>query len=75
MRKELSIILTCVFLFNIILPVQSISDSEVLNNFSSNTLLEGGWLERINGINVVHLNGSFYEMGYQYGYLLKEEIT
>jgi len=37
--------------------------------------LNGGWLEKINGINIVHLNGSFYEMGYQYGFLLKEEIT
>ena len=33
-----------------------------------------GWLEKIYGINVLHLNGSFYEMGYQQGYLIKTEI-
>ena len=36
--------------------------------------LQGGWLEKINGINVLHISGSFYEMGYQQGYLLKTEI-
>ncbi|PIU67341.1 MAG: peptidase C45, partial [Armatimonadetes bacterium CG07_land_8_20_14_0_80_40_9] len=26
------------------------------------------------GINVLHLQGSYYEMGYQHGVLLKEQI-
>ena len=37
-------------------------------------ILDGGWIEEINGIKVLHLNGSYYDMGYQHGYLLKDEV-
>lgn len=33
-----------------------------------------GWMEEIDGVKVLHLNGSFYEMGYQLGSFLKYEI-
>lgn len=33
-----------------------------------------GWLERRNGYLVLHLNGSPYEVGYQHGVLLRDEI-
>lgn len=33
-----------------------------------------GWLERVDGYFVLHLKGSPYEMGYQHGALLKEDI-
>lgn len=36
--------------------------------------LDGGWLEEIDGVPILHVTGSFYEMGYQQGYLLKDEI-
>ena len=36
--------------------------------------LNGGWLEEREGIKILHLNGSYYDMGYQHGFLLKEEI-
>lgn len=36
--------------------------------------LDGGWIEVIDGIRILHLEGSNYEMGYQHGYLLKDEI-
>ncbi len=32
-----------------------------------------GWLERIDGYQVLHLKGTPYEMGYQHGALLKED--
>jgi hypothetical protein len=35
--------------------------------------LDGGWIKEIDGVKILHLNGSYYEMGYQHGYLLKEE--
>ena len=43
---------------------------------SSNQVLKcgSGWVEEQNGIKIVHLKGSFYEMGYQYGQLLKYEL-
>ena len=38
------------------------------------TLLDGGWLEERDNITILHVNGSFYQMGYQHGYLLKDEV-
>jgi hypothetical protein len=36
--------------------------------------LDGGWLEEISEVKILHLNGSYYDMGYTHGSLLKEEI-
>ncbi|MFH1012928.1 MAG: C45 family peptidase [Thermoplasmatota archaeon] len=36
--------------------------------------LDGGWLEDIDGVSILHVSGSFYEMGYQQGYLLRDDI-
>ncbi len=36
--------------------------------------VEGGWLETRSNVTVLHLNGSYYEMGYQHGRLLDERI-
>ena len=36
--------------------------------------LDGGWLEEKDGVLILHVSGTHYEMGYQHGYLLKDEI-
>jgi hypothetical protein len=36
--------------------------------------LDDGWLEKRDGITILHVSGTNYEMGYQHGYLLKNEI-
>lgn len=36
--------------------------------------LDGGWIEEIDGVTVLHLSGSYYDMGYQHGYLLSDLI-
>ena len=36
--------------------------------------LDGGWIEEINGVTVLHVSGSHYDMGYQHGNLLKDKI-
>ena len=33
-----------------------------------------GWLEKIDGLHVLHLKGTPYEMGYQHGALMKEDV-
>jgi len=33
-----------------------------------------GWLEKIDGLHVLHLKGTPYEMGYQHGALLKQDV-
>ena len=38
-----------------------------------NDLLAGGWIEEIDGIKILHISGTNYEMGYQHGYLLRNE--
>lgn len=37
-------------------------------------LLTGGWVEIQDNITILHVNGSNYEMGYQHGSLLKEQV-
>jgi hypothetical protein len=44
------------------------------NTTSTITCLNGGWLEEREGVKILHLNGSYYEMGYQHGFLLSDEI-
>jgi predicted choloylglycine hydrolase len=46
------------------------SSDSLFNHFE---LIDGGWLEEYNGVKILYVNGSNYEMGYQHGYLLKEE--
>jgi len=43
------------------------------NNFNTPHFLENAWLRECNGVNVLYVNGSHYEMGYQHGFLLKYE--
>ncbi len=38
------------------------------------SFLEGGWVEEKDNITILHVSGSYYEMGYQHGYLLKEKV-
>jgi len=38
------------------------------------SLLDDGWVEVQNNITILHVSGSNYEMGYQHGYLLQEEV-
>jgi len=36
--------------------------------------LDGGWVEERDGVTILHVSGTYYEMGYQHGYLLKDKI-
>ena len=36
-------------------------------------LLQGAWLKEIDGVKVLYVTGTNYEMGYQHGYLLRNE--
>ena len=43
-------------------------------NISYNPL-DGGWIEVIDGVTILHVSGSNYEMGYQHGYLLNDMVN
>jgi len=63
--KKLGFLLICFF---------CISKGFCLSDSDSSSLLEGAWLKESNGIFILHLKGSPYQMGYQHGRLLKDQI-
>ena len=72
--KIITILVFAIFLVNII-PVGGILRTTSLDNpeILKYKLQEKGWLEEINGVKILHISGTNYEMGYQHGNLLKEE--
>jgi len=40
---------------------------------TNKNVIDGGWVEERDGIKILHISGSNYEMGYQHGYLLRNE--
>jgi len=67
-----------VFFLLITVAIPAVGTSEVLINreskFINGDLLDRGWIEDRDGVTILHLNGSNYEMGFQHGFLLKDEI-
>ncbi len=67
MKKKLLGLCITLLLFSNLLPILS-------NAEDSYDPLNGGWLEEINDVSILHLSGTHYEMGYQHGQILEEEI-
>jgi hypothetical protein len=67
MTKKIIVILICSLL---IVPLLTIG-TYASKNYNH---LAGGWLEERDGIKILHLSGSNYDMGYQHGYFLSNEI-
>jgi hypothetical protein len=79
MKREINKLMLCLLVLAIFLiPTSSVNyeTKEIeINNMSSNTAtLNGGWVEERDGVTILHISGSNYEMGYQHGSLLKEKI-
>jgi len=66
MIKKILAVILCFLLTINFLPVKGIKNNS--------DLLNGGWLEERDGVKILHLSGSNYEMGFQHGFLLKEEV-
>ena len=60
-------------IFPIVTSIDNFKNNDIFITNSLN-FCNGGWLEEQNGIKILHLNGSYYDMGYQHGFLLKDEI-
>ncbi len=58
-------------IFFLLLTMSILNVKGIKNNTD---LLNDGWLEVRDGVKILHLNGSNYEMGFQHGLLLKEEV-
>jgi len=66
MIKKFIVVFLCFLLTLNILPVRGTSNTP--------DFLSYGWLEVRDGVKILHIGGSNYEMGYQHGSLLKEEV-
>lgn len=76
MKKKLLGILVCMLLIATALPVVGIM-KEIVNGESKTATydsLDGGWIEERDGVTILHISGSSYDMGYQHGSLLRERI-
>jgi hypothetical protein len=67
MKTKIIGIFICTLLIGTIIPVG-------INATVIYSPLDGGWLEERNGVRILHVSGTNYEMGYQYGFLLKEDM-
>jgi hypothetical protein len=67
MKKLVALILCLVFTINIF-------TASAVSNTANSDAFHSGWLEIQDGIQILHVSGSNYEMGYQHGTLLKEEV-
>jgi len=57
------------------LPYEDEQESKDTNSVTYTTSpLHDGWLEIRDGVKILHLKGSHYDMGFQHGDLLKDEI-
>lgn len=74
--KQIWIVSLCVLLVFPIVQVTPFSRTQMNEevNLSRIALLNGGWLEKRDNISILHVSGSHYEMGYQHGYLLRNEV-
>jgi len=79
MIKKITVFCLCVLLINISVNAKTTELSNVENFTESKIekydIINKGWVEESDGVKILHLNGSFYEMGYQLGYFLKYEIV
>jgi hypothetical protein len=79
MKNKIVGIYICMLLITTgVLPIVSSETKTVCSSIetksSSENLMNGGWYEVKSNITVLHVNGSYYQMGYQHGFLMKERI-
>jgi hypothetical protein len=71
-KKLLAFLVVSTFLFTGLAAFQSSATITERNN--SNSSSHDGWIENVDGVTVLHLSGSYYDMGFQHGDLLKDKI-
>ena len=72
LKKKLVVI--CILVVIPLFPYISILQNDHQGS-SASSLSMDGWLEVIDGITILHIRGSPYELGYQHGFLLKEAVN
>ena len=75
MIRQLLAIFSIIILLTIV-TFPFVSSSDQISTIDNNSVIkryDSGWLKEIDGVTVVYLKGSHYEMGYQYGSLVGEK--
>ncbi len=72
MKETMTIFLALPILFYV--PVAEMGGVHLNDaKITKTKTISGGWLEERGGVKVLHVSGSHYDMGYQHGFLLKNE--
>ncbi len=72
--KNLLVVSICICCFLPLASATIISHQKNTQYLSQSSVLDGGWVEERDNITILHVSGSHYEMGFQHGYLLQEEV-
>jgi hypothetical protein len=51
-----------------------VTNQKITQSPSDASVLDGGWVEERDNITILHVSGSHYQIGFQHGYLLQEEV-
>jgi len=71
MNRKILGIFACMLVITTSLPAVEAIQRNL--NLSTYDPLDGGWFEECDGIEILYVSGSSYDMGYQHGFLLKNE--
>ena len=74
MKKALVVIIVGLFVIPIISTGINFSTGEQIQKISHAGVVAGGWVEQRDGLTILHVNGSHYQMGFQHGSLLREQV-
>ena len=75
MRKVIGILVVLLVVFTGYSTLAKLNERQTENIISNIDSLNGGWYEEIDGVKILHVSGTYYDMGYQHGYLLKDMVV
>lgn len=74
MKKAIAVIILGLLVLPIVSPVINCCIAESVRPPGRASLLTGGWVEQRDGLTILHVSGSHYQMGFQHGTLLREQV-
>jgi hypothetical protein len=74
MKKIMVAVIAGLFILPLLFTATHDGTSEQVFETNHASLLAGGWVEESDGLTILHVNGSHYQMGYQHGSLLREQV-
>ncbi len=70
----MKVVAACIALLLLLPPITgNYGIKEMRERSDAEKAINKGWLEEVDGIKILHISGTNYEMGYEHGYLLRNE--